>query len=213
MYYNISEDMQPRTNKILEYQYKNNCTKKIYIQRDTKYCLICEESTVTIHIELTKEHIDVDIYVLCLGKEKSTTTCTITCTHTASYTQSNTHIYTFCKNKNNIHAEGDIQILPTTQKTIWHLVQENLLLDEKVHVKACPMLHVHTSDTHTSHGTKTHRLDPVKKIYLQSKWIDEHTTQRLLIQGYIQKSLEPHKTKNKKEITELEELLLQKIVG
>ena len=65
--------------------------------------------------------------------------------------------------------DGGIVIKPDIIKASGHLLEENVLLGEKVQLHVIPKLDVHSNDVSASHGAKIHRLDPHKLFYLHAK--------------------------------------------
>ncbi len=65
--------------------------------------------------------------------------------------------------------DGNIVISPDIVKAAGHLLEENIILGERVQIKTLPMLDVRSNDVSASHGARIEKLDAKKLFYLESK--------------------------------------------
>lgn len=65
--------------------------------------------------------------------------------------------------------DGSIVISPDIVKASGHLLEENIILGERVQISTLPMLDVRSNDVSASHGARIEKLDVKKLFYLESK--------------------------------------------
>jgi Fe-S cluster assembly protein SufD len=62
------------------------------------------------------------------------------------------------------------------------LLEENVILGERVHLKTLPVLEVKSDDVKASHGAKIDKLDPQKLFYMTSKGLDKTLSKKLILE-------------------------------
>lgn len=63
-----------------------------------------------------------------------------------------------------------------------HLLQENIVFGDEIHIQAVPMLSVASHDVQASHGAKIERLDAAKLMYMTSRGLTPTQAQALVVQ-------------------------------
>lgn len=77
-----------------------------------------------------------------------------------------------------------------TKGNVWDLMQENIFLWEKGKACVVPQLNIKSDQSQTSHWVKIQKLDKDKLFYIQSKWLDGHSSQDLMMMSYFQNFFE-----------------------
>jgi hypothetical protein len=86
---------------------------------------------------------------------------------------------------------GGITIVPWAFHVSWHLMEDNVLLHDRVKLSVLPKLDVHTHDVSASHWAKIHRLDPAKLFYLHAKWLSPYAAKKIMLTWHITDILSP----------------------
>ncbi|MEI7477452.1 MAG: SufD family Fe-S cluster assembly protein [bacterium] len=79
-------------------------------------------------------------------------------------------------------------IQPGISKAEGSLLEENVLLGEKIVVDVKPLLDVKSNDVVASHGATIQRLDPQKLFYLNAKGLSGAAATTLMVQAYVQRA-------------------------
>lgn len=77
-----------------------------------------------------------------------------------------------------------IYMEPGIQSSTSNLLEETVILGDKVDVRQLPVLNIQANNIAASHGAKIYRLDPQKLFYLQSKGLTAAQSRQLLISSY-----------------------------
>ncbi len=164
------------------------------------------ESDITYEFQTTQENTQTSISVLCLATNIWALRCSINAHLLHSNCSASIHIVTLYSDQSNAHIDWWVIIHPDIIKAEWHLLEENIIIGEKVTLKTLPMLDVRSNDVKASHWARIERLDPQKLFYLQSKWLPNTVSKKLMITWYIKNILEP--VENTQDISSLTERYL-----
>lgn len=104
--------------------------------------------------------------------------------HNDTHTQ--VHILTFLTDLTQAQVDGQVFIGPDISKAVGHLLEENIVLGEKIKINTLPMLDVQSNDVQASHGARIEKLDPKKLFYFKSRGLSDHDAKQLLISGYME---------------------------
>ena len=77
-----------------------------------------------------------------------------------------------------------IYMQPNIQDSSSRLLEETVVLSEKIKVRNLPILDIQANNIAAAHGAKIYRLDEQKLFYLQSKWLSAQQARSLLISSY-----------------------------
>ena len=99
--------------------------------------------------------------------------------------QANVYILSLLQDKSDLNVHGSIILSKNVAKVSWHLLEENIILGERVKIRTAPILDVHSSDVSASHGCKIEKLDPKRLFYMQSRWLTPSAAQSLILDGYL----------------------------
>ena len=81
-------------------------------------------------------------------------------------------------------ARATIYMQPNIQDSSSKLLEETVVLSEKIKVRNLPILDIQANNIAAAHGAKIYRLDEQKLFYLQSKWLSAQQARSLLISSY-----------------------------
>lgn len=172
--------------------YNSIWAKKIIIKdkSNVKYLLISHGSELDLDVICEGEDINVEIYCILISKSKDPIKGKIITKLQNSNIKLNKYILSFVWDEWQVSLDANIKIEEWVTNVEWHLLEENLILWEKVKIKTLPMLDIHSNDVVASHGAKIDRLDKDKLFYMTSKGIDLAQSQELIVSGYINNILE-----------------------
>jgi Fe-S cluster assembly scaffold protein SufB len=125
------------------------------------------------------------VHVLCLWNATSEVSCTVQATLHHDSCSANIHMVTFLPEWSNCAINGNVTIVPGIVKASGHLLEENIILWEKIQIKTLPMLDVQSNDVSASHGARIEKIDAKKLFYAQSRGLDESQAKWLIIGGYF----------------------------
>ena len=86
--------------------------------------------------------------------------------------------------------QGRVFVAKDAQKTDAHQSNRNLLLSRGAHADSKPELIIHADDVKCSHGATVGDLDRDALFYLRARGIDEGTARALLIEAFVQETIE-----------------------
>ncbi len=188
--------------------------KKIIIEEGAEltYLLVCEDSSLDVSIINHGDNSQATIFCLFVGSQDSVTKSTITGALRASHTTSDMYLLSLLWNHSNIHVDGSVDIGPSIIKASGHLMEENLILGEKIKIKTLPMLDVRSNDVSASHGCKIDKVDAHKLFYMTSRWIKQTDANKLIVEWYVTNILEHFKKIDEETIKQLQTMIVQKVV-
>ena len=126
-----------------------------------------------------------NLKVLCLGQEWNRIESNILTSLVEDKAQANVYVLSLLKNKSDISVHGSILLAKNVAKVSGHLLEENLILGDKVKIRTAPILDVHSSDVSASHWCRVEKIDPKRLFYMQSRGLDPAASQALILDGYL----------------------------
>ena len=130
-------------------------------------------------------HTHVTIKILCLGTAMCTIQHTTLVTLDGDHASADVYMLSLLKNKSDVQIHGNVTLSPGIKKVSWHLLEENIILGEKIKIRTAPILDVRSSDVGASHGCRVERLDPKRLFYMQSRGLTQSESQSLILDGYL----------------------------
>lgn len=125
------------------------------------------------------------IKVLCIG----TASCQIKNTTLVSldgdHASADVYMLSLLKDGSDIQIHGNVTLSPDVKKVSGHLLEENIILWQKIKIRTAPILDVRSSDVSASHGCRVERLDPKRLFYMQSRGLTQSQSQSLILDGYL----------------------------
>ena len=161
--------------------------KKLTIAPDTSFKYLgvfYNDAAMDITIDV-QENAQADITILCIGQEGRRIQSNIITSLMGNNAQANVYILSLLQDKSDLNVHGSIILSKNVAKVSWHLLEENIILGERVKIRTAPILDVHSSDVSASHGCKIEKLDPKRLFYMQSRWLTPSAAQSLILDGYL----------------------------
>jgi Fe-S cluster assembly protein SufD len=156
-----------------------------------EYLVILQENAqIDFTIHCTGEHSQATIKVLCIGKSNHHIKSNIITSLDANHAQADVYILSLLKDWSDLNVHGNIVLSPNVAKVSWHLLEENIILGEKIKIRTAPILDVRSSDVSASHWCRVERLDPKRLFYMQSRGLTQSESQSLILDGYLNSMFE-----------------------
>ncbi len=130
------------------------------------------------------------IKILCIGKSGHRIASNIITSLDANHASADVYILSLLKDGSDLNVHGNITLSPDVSKVSWHLLEENIILGEKIKIRTAPILDVRSSDVSASHGCRVERLDPKRLFYMQSRGLTQSESQSLILDGYLNSMFE-----------------------
>lgn len=151
-----------------------------------EYLVILQENAqIDFTIHCTGEHSQATIKVLCIGQAHHHIKSNIITSLDANHAQADVYILSLLNDGSDLNVHGNIILSPNVAKVSWHLLEENIILGEKIKIRTAPILDVRSSDVSASHGCRVERLDPKRLFYMQSRGLTQSESQSLILDGYL----------------------------
>lgn len=100
---------------------------------------------------------------------------------------SNLNIISIVK-ENKIEINSNIEIKNDCKNINASLKLENIFIWKKWIIISNPNLFIDTNDIKVSHSSKTHRIEENKLFYLKSRWLNQESSIKLIIDSYFRNS-------------------------
>ncbi len=149
------------------------------------YVAVVRSGQIDIACHLVHPQASADVRVIYIGQGDSLTQSTVTAYLEASHTRADVYMLSLLADGSDITVHGNVTIKPDIIQTAGYLVEENIILGERIKVKTLPMLDVRSNDVRASHGCKIERIDPKRLFYMQSRGLDHAQSRWLILDGYI----------------------------
>jgi len=185
--------------------------KKININSSSKlsYLLVNYNSSTNIEINLNNENCESDLNFLFIWEKNKINNWKIICNINSSSCKTNIYLLSFLTDESNILVDGNIIIWKNINNVAWHLLEENIVLWEKIKIKTKPVLNVYSHDIQASHWAKVDKIDSNKLFYMTSKWINDQTAKNLIINWYLNTIFD--KFPNNEQIENLKEKIIKNL--
>ena len=125
---------------------------------------------------------------LLRGKEHVDTTLLIE--HAAAHCESREQFKSVLDGESHGVFQGKIVVEPHAQKTDAKMMTRALLLSDEAEADNKPELEIFADDVVCGHGATAGALDPGLKFYLMSRGIPEKESEALLIEAFIDETIE-----------------------
>ena len=151
-----------------------------------EYLVILQENAqIDFTINCTGEYSQATIKILCIGQAHHHIKSNIITSLNANHAQADVYILSLLNDGSDLNVHGNIILSPNVAKVSWHLLEENIILGEKIKIRTAPILDVRSSDVSASHGCRVERLDPKRLFYMQSRGLTQSESQSLILDGYL----------------------------
>lgn len=165
--------------------------EKVYkIAKPGDYIFYFENKTGDITFDISCSDANVKIYGLYRGKDTQQFTLNLIQNHESPNSKSTVLIKSILDDKSTLNIKSTIFIDKKGLNTIAHFTNHNLLLNNNAHTKISPQLEVMPSDVECTHATTTAPLDKKQLQYLTARGITNAKAKQLLIDGFINDTLQ-----------------------
>lgn len=152
--------------------------------------ILQDDAQVDFDIHCSGERSQATIKILCIGQEGHRIASNIITSLDANHASADVYILSLLKDGSDLNVHGNITLSPDVAKVSGHLLEENIILGEKIKVRTAPILDVRSSDVSASHGCRVERLDPKRLFYMQSRGLTQSESQSLILDGYLNSMFE-----------------------
>ena len=188
MLYNTDQALTIASDDVIIDQFSNfSGSKKIVLAKNTKthYLIIWNTSQLDLQFTTAGEGAELHLYGLFFAEEKKATKVKVDFQIQHSHTQAQLHLISFIQDERKVETDGAITILPNIQKIQSHLLEENIILGNKIAIKAKPILNISSNDVQASHGAKIEKIDAEKLLYMTSRGLTPEQAQTLVVNWYL----------------------------
>lgn len=105
--------------------------------------------------------------------------------HQVPHTNSNCVIKTVLSDSASIQCTSMIKVDKNAQHTQAEQSNKNIMLSPQARALSVPQLEIEADDVSCKHGAAMSRFDDEQRFYLQSRGLDEQTSQELLIDAFL----------------------------
>lgn len=152
----------------------------------TYLILVKESLDLDLRIESGWEKAEITIKALCVAKKQSNIKLRIHAHLQHNYATADIHMISLLQDWSVCEIDGWVDLHAWVHKISGHLLEENIILWDKIKIKTLPMLDVRSSDVSASHGARIERLDEKKMFYLKSRGLSDTQAKELMIWGYFE---------------------------
>lgn len=185
---NTDKKLNIKADQVIVDQFTNfSGTKNISLEKNTKthYLIIWNTSQMDLQITTAGEGAELHLYGLFFADAKKETKVKVSFDIAHSHTQAQLHLISFIQDERKVETDGAITILPNIQKIQSHLLEENIILGNKISIKAKPILNISSNDVQASHGAKIEKIDAEKLLYMTSRGLTPEQAQALVVNWYL----------------------------
>ncbi|MCX6822900.1 MAG: SufD family Fe-S cluster assembly protein [candidate division SR1 bacterium] len=185
---NTDQALTIKTDSVIIDQFSNfSGTKKIILAKNTKtfYLIIGNTSQLDLQFTTAGEGAELHVYGLFFADAHRETKVKVDFHIQHSHTQAQLHLISFIQDERKVETDGAITIAKDIQKIQSHLLEENIILGNKISIKAKPILNISSNDVQASHGAKIEKIDAEKLLYMTSRGLTPEQAQTLVVNGYL----------------------------
>jgi Fe-S cluster assembly protein SufD len=180
---------------------------------DFKYLLIANDADINIEFITQWTNVKWDVFAILFG-DKPLSANIISHIHSSS-SHINMFLLSFISTDKMMDIQGSIDLWKDIFNAQWHLLEKNVILSKKgawAKIRAIPRLDVYSNDVQASHGVSIDRINEDNLFYLSSKWLDNDSSQELIIKWYIQNILQKFTELSDTDRWDLETKILSQII-
>ena len=181
---------------------------KVFVPQNInfKYLILGSDSENDISFDIEWENVRGEIYAIFFGDKSVSSHIKVNIL--SSNSQINVYTISFIHTDNQFDINCLIKLWKDISNSQWHLLEKNIVLSNKLKIKAIPRLDVYSNDVKASHWLSIDRVNEETMFYLNSKWLDELISKEMIIKGHIQQILSQFEDISKSKNKELEKTIL-----
>lgn len=152
--------------------------------RPLKYAALVVDSELEIDVNTVQDGAVLELFVLCPIREQLPVNLNINLNLLHHRCKIDLQIVSLVTADAQSQASATIYMQPGIQESASTLLEETIILGNKVNVRNLPILDIQANNIAAAHGAKIYRLDKEKLFYLQSKGLNHQQACQLLISSY-----------------------------
>ena len=150
-----------------------------------KYLLISSWSEIDLNFSLSWDLANLEVCWILLSKNKDKIKWNISVNLMNNKVKANVYLLSLMSDDAIIKVKWNIDIQKWIKSVSGYLLEENIILWERVKVTTLPVLNVSSNDVSAWHGAKIQRLDSEKLFYMMSKWLSDNKSKEIIVKWYI----------------------------
>lgn len=123
--------------------------------------------------------------VIYVATGKTTMSLRVRSEHKAINTGARMIVHGIALGKARVDFTGSIDILKGAAQTDGELRHAGMLLSPQAKISALPGFEIHSNDVKAAHSSAVYYIRPEQLFYLQSRGIDEATSRRMIVEGFL----------------------------
>ena len=170
---------------LLQKCFSQNSKNIITIQDNLSfdYLLLVENSDSDLEFNVKGENVKWNIYAIFFGRDSVKSNIQVNIL--SSDSNVNVYMLSLINTDKQFDINWNIKLWKNISNSQWHLLEKNLILGEKIKVKAVPRLDVYSNDVRASHWLSIDRINSDEMFYLNSKWLDQTISKELIIRWNV----------------------------
>lgn len=164
------------------------CDKNLFLKIwNNRYAALVHESKIKFNLETINDWSESDIFFLIPIDSLKSTHIDLSLRISHSSVKVNVHMVSFVRECPEVVLNWSVIMSEGIQNSSVSLLEESIILSDKVKIKNLPLLDICSKNIMASHGAKIYRLDWDKLFYLESKWLDPRKAKWILLSSYVEK--------------------------
>jgi len=194
--------------QIVDRFFWESINKNIFLEAwaNLKYLLISSWSDINLNFVSSWNWVNIKIYAILLSKNKEEMKWNISVILKNINTKSDVYLLSLLWSEGIINLKWNIDIEKWLKWVSGHLLEDNVVLWEKIKINTLPVLSVSSNDVSAWHWAKIQRLDSEKLFYMMAKWLSDNKSKEIIIKWYIAYVLENF------DLWEEEKNLIEKLI-
>lgn len=165
-----------------------------------KYSILARDAKLDIDVNTARDGSELKIFILTPVIENLSSKININLNLRHNHCKIDLHMVSLAFSDAENEASATIYMQPNIQESASELLEETVILWDKINVRNLPILDIQANNIAAAHGAKIYRLDEQKLFYLQSKGLSAEQARALLISSYpnllFEETVENEKEKN-----------------
>ena len=165
-----------------------------------KYSILARDAKLDIDVNTARDGSELKIFILTPVIENLSSKININLNLRHNHCKIDLHMVSLAFSDAENEASATIYMQPNIQESASELLEETVILWDKINVRNLPILDIQANNIAAAHGAKIYRLDEQKLFYLQSKGLSAEQARALLISSYpnllFEKTVENEEEKN-----------------
>ena len=149
-----------------------------------KYSILARDAKLDIDVNTARDGSELKIFILTPVIENLSSKININLNLRHNHCKINLHMVSLAFSDAENEASATIYMQPNIQESASELLEETVILWDKINVRNLPILDIQANNIAAAHGAKIYRLDEQKLFYLQSKGLSAEQARALLISSY-----------------------------